>query len=70
LWQEATQGEAYLYLNKLKESQEHYQAAAALAGIREKISIHTNAYQAFLGLKGPSDDDHIFIQFLHQAFLR
>jgi len=70
LWQEATRGEAYLYLNQLKESEEHYQAAAELAGIREKISIHTNAYQAFLGLKGQSKDSHLFVQFLHQAFLR
>ena len=70
LWVEATKAEAYLYLKEEDKARAHYQAAAHLGGLREKISIHTNAYQAFIGLSGNADDQQPFLQFLHQQFLR
>ena len=70
LWVEATKAEAYLYLKEEDKARKHYQAAALLGGLREKISIHTNAYQAFIGLSGNADDQQPFLQFLHQQFLR
>ena len=70
LWKEATRAEAYLYLNQIEESREHYEVAANLADIREKLSIHTNAYQAFVGLRGKADQQEPFLEFLHRQFLR
>ena len=70
VWHEATKAEACLYLNRMDESKEHYEKAAQLAGLREKLSIHTNAYQAFMGLKGTADKKQPFLDFLHQQFLR
>ena len=70
VWYEATKAEAFLYLNRMDKSREHYKAAAQLAGIREKLSIHTNAYQAFLGLNGNTEEQQPFLDFLRQQFLR
>jgi pimeloyl-ACP methyl ester carboxylesterase len=50
LWKLATLGEANLYLGQLDESRDFYSRAAEMAGVREKISMHTNAYAAYTSL--------------------
>jgi pimeloyl-ACP methyl ester carboxylesterase len=69
LWKLATLGEANLYLGKLDASKEHYERAAKMAGIREKISIHTNAYAAYTSLMHSESQDDPFIVFLKSHFL-
>lgn len=69
LWKLATIAEAHLYLGQLKDSKAFYKRAAEMAGIREKISIYTNAYAAYTSLmhtENPQDD---FIKFLKINFL-
>ncbi|NND09833.1 MAG: hypothetical protein HKN96_01360 [Flavobacteriaceae bacterium] len=69
LWKNATIGEAKLYLADFDASKEHYAKAAEKAGIREKISIHTNAYAAYTSLMQTDDPDDDFIKFLKEHFL-
>lgn len=69
LWKMATLGEANLYLGQLEESEEYYQKAADMAGVREKISMHTNAYEAYTSLIQSDKPDDPFIIFLNKAFL-
>ena len=69
LWKLATLGEANLYLGKLEESKEFYGRAAKMAGIREKISIHTNAYAAYTSLMHTENQEDPFITFLKTNFL-
>ncbi|MCW5519391.1 caspase family protein [Aureitalea sp. L0-47] len=69
LWKQATLAEANLYLGKFEEAKELYGSAAKMAGIREKISIHTNAYGAYTTLMNTENEDDAFIKFLKMNFL-
>ncbi|WP_339832529.1 alpha/beta fold hydrolase [uncultured Altibacter sp.] len=67
VWKQATVAEAQLYLANLEAAKAHYAKAAERAGVREKLSIHTNAYTAYTSLMHTEDDD--FITFLKLSFL-
>src|SRR5690554_46427 len=69
LWKLATMAEANLYLGNFEEARKHYAAAAKMGGIREKISIYTNAYNAYTSLMYTDDPKDIFIKFLKNKFL-
>lgn len=69
LWKFATIAEASLYLNKMDKAEEFYAKASKMAGIREKISIHTNAYKAYVCLTQNTNEDDTFIKFLKTSFL-
>ncbi|AVI51947.1 hypothetical protein C5O00_12610 [Pukyongia salina] len=69
LWKIATMAEGNLYLGQLEESKQLYKKAAEMAGVREKISIHTNAYAAYTSLMHTENPDDEFINFLKINFL-
>lgn len=69
LWKLATLAEANLYLGNFEEAKKHYTAAAKMGGIREKISIYTNAYNAYSCLMHSSNPEEKFIKFLRNKFL-
>jgi len=67
LWKNATIAEAAIYSGNFEKAKEYYNLVAEAAGIREKISIHTNAYMAYTNLMNTDDDD--FTKFLKIKFL-
>lgn len=70
LWKIATIAEAKMYLNDFETAKTLYKKASKLAGIREKISIHTNAYTAYSCLKKINDQfEDNFKKFLNKTFL-
>ena len=69
LWKFATIAEAFLYQGNFGNSKENYEKAAAMAGLREKISIHSNAYNAYVGLMQTDNPEDPFIKFLKINFL-
>ena len=69
LWKYATIAEANLYLDNLDVAKEYYLKAAELSGIREKISMYTNAYKAYTCLMNTNNPNDDFIKFLHTSFL-
>ena len=69
LWHLATLAEANLYLGNLEASKEYYEKAVAMAGPRERVSIHTNAYTAACRLLETNNPDQPFIKFLAINFL-
>jgi hypothetical protein len=69
LWRLATLAEANLYSGNLEASKEYYEKAAAMAGPRERVSIHTNAYTAACRLLATNNPEQPFIKFLTINFL-
>ncbi|WP_299522514.1 caspase family protein [uncultured Lutibacter sp.] len=69
LWKYATIAEANLYLDNLDIAKEYYKKSSEMAGIREKISMYTNAYKAYVCLMKTDNPDDDFIKFLHDSFL-
>lgn len=69
MWKLATLGEANLYLGDLEASKGYYKKAAEMAGIREKISIHTNAYKAYTHMMQSNNPNDPYIKFLKSNFL-
>ena len=69
LWKLATLGEAFLYKGDFENSMENYEKAAKMAGLREKISIHSNAYNAYVSLMQTDNPEDPFIKFLRINFL-
>jgi len=69
LWKLATLGEIFLYKGNFEKSKEYYAKAAEMAGLREKISIHTNAYNAYISLMQTDNPEDRFIKFLKLQFL-
>lgn len=67
LWKNATIAEAAMYTGNFEKAKEYYSLAAEAAGIREKISIHTNAFVAYSNLMNTEEDD--FTKFLKIKFL-
>ena len=69
LWKLATVGEASLYKGDFENSKDNYGKAAKMAGLREKISIHSNAYNAYVSLMQTDNPEDPFIKFLRANFL-
>ena len=69
LWTYATLAEAHLYIGNLYASREYYEKAAALAEIRQKISMHLNAHAAYLALYHPPGGTDDFTTFLKEKLL-
>lgn len=69
LWKLATVGEAFLYKGDFENSKDNYGKAAKMAGLREKISIHSNAYNAYVSLMQTDNPEDPFIKFLRANFL-
>jgi hypothetical protein len=67
IWKAATIAEASMYLADFEKAKEQYAVAAADAGVREKISMYTNAHLAYVTLRQKNNDD--FITFLKRTFL-
>ena len=69
LWKFATVAEANLYLQNFDVAMEFYSKASEKAGIREKISMHLNAYAGYTALMQTDNPEDSFIQFLKTNFL-
>jgi hypothetical protein len=69
LWKIATLGEVYLYKGDFDTSKTYYTQAAKMSGIREKISIYTNANNAYVYLMSTDSPEEDFIKFLKSNFL-
>lgn len=69
LWKLATVGEANIYLGNFEEARKQYEAAAKMGGIREKISIYNNAYNAYASLMHLNNTEDNFTKFLKTNFL-
>ncbi|SDS56452.1 PGAP1-like protein [Formosa sp. Hel1_31_208] len=67
LWKFATVAEANMYLGHLETAKEYYIKASEGIGVREKISMHTNAYEGYVALTKKEDDE--FTQFLKARLL-
>jgi len=67
LWKFATVAEANMYLGNLDTAKEFYMKASEGIGVREKISMHTNAYAGYVALTNKEDDE--FTQFLKARLL-
>ena len=68
-WKDATIAEANLYLGNFDKAKEFYIKAAEKSGIREKISMHLNAYAGYTALKQTNNPENDFIKFLKKHFL-
>lgn len=69
LWKLATMGEIFLYKGDFENSKENYGKAAAMADLREKVSIHANAYNAYVSLMQTDNPEDEYIKFLKINFL-
>ncbi|NNF86826.1 MAG: hypothetical protein HKM26_09740 [Winogradskyella sp.] len=67
LWKYATVAEANMYLGNLDVAKEFYKKASVDIPIREKLSMHTNAYAGYVALTNKDNDE--FVQFLKSHFL-
>lgn len=68
-WKDATIAEANLYLRNFEKAKEFYSKASQNSGIREKISMHLNAYAGYTSLMQTTSPDDDFIKFLKEKFL-
>jgi pimeloyl-ACP methyl ester carboxylesterase len=62
LWKFATVAEANMYLGNFEVAKEFYIKASKDIPIREKVSMHTNAYRGYVALTSKDNDE--FTQFL------
>ena len=70
LWKYATVAEANMYLDNMDKAKEFYAKAAEMANdIRQKISMHTNAYAGYVALMQTDNENDEFIKFLKAKFL-
>lgn len=69
LWKLATIAEVFIYKGDFEKSKENYAKAAQMAGLREKISIHSKAYNAYVTLMQTDNPEDDFIKFLKTNFL-
>ena len=68
-WKDATIAEANLYLRNFEKAKEFYLKASQNSGIREKISMHLNAYAGYTSLMQTNSPDDDIIKFLKVKFL-
>ena len=66
-WKYATIAEANMYLGSLDTAKAYYIKASEGMGIREKLSMHTNAYAGYVALTNKENDE--FTQFLREQLL-
>tara|TARA_R110002073_G_scaffold271828_2_gene435381 strand:- start:7248 stop:9491 length:2244 start_codon:yes stop_codon:yes gene_type:complete len=66
-WKYATIAEANMYLGNLDTAKKFYIKASEGMGIREKLSMHTNAYAGYVALANKENDE--FTQFLRVQLL-
>jgi len=66
-WKYATIAEANMYLGNLDTAKQFYIKASEGMGIREKLSMHTNAYAGYVALTNKENDE--FTQFLREQLL-
>ena len=66
-WKYATIAEANMYLGSLDTAKAYYIKASEGMGIREKLSMHTNAYAGYVALTNRENDE--FTQFLREQLL-
>ncbi len=69
-WKYGTVAEASMYLGDMDKAKEYYTKAAEMSGIREKISMHLNAYAGYTTLKQTDNLKDEFIVFLKEHFLK
>lgn len=69
VWKYATVAEANMYIGDMEKAKEFYIKASENAPIREKISMHTNAYAGYVALMQTDNQDDEFIQFLKTRLL-
>ena len=69
LWKYATVAEANMYLDDMDKAKEFYTKSAEMADIRQKISMHTNAYAGYVALMQTDNENNEFIKFLKAKFL-
>ena len=62
LWKYATVAEANMYIGKMKQAKKFYAKAAKMAGVRQKISIHTNAYTGYTSVMQMDNPNDKFIK--------
>lgn len=67
LWKFATVAEANMYLQNFDIAKEFYIKASKDIPIREKVSMHTNAYRGYVALTSKDNDE--FTQFLRERLL-
>jgi len=67
IWKYATVAEANMYLGNLETAKEFYSKASENIPIREKVSMHTNAYAGYVALTNRENDE--FTQFLKAQLL-
>jgi hypothetical protein len=67
IWKYATVAEANMYLRDLETAKEFYIKASEGIAIREKVSMHTNAYAGYVALTNREDDE--FTKFLKERLL-
>ncbi|WP_411894336.1 caspase family protein [Winogradskyella sp. A2] len=67
LWKFATVAEGNMYLENFDKAKEFYIKASENIPIREKLSMHTNAYAGYVALTNRENDD--FTQFLKAQLL-
>lgn len=67
LWKFATVAEANMYLGNFDIAKQFYVNASEGIGVREKISMHTNAYAGYVALTNKAEDE--FTQFLKTRLL-
>jgi len=66
-WKDATIAEANMYLGNFEIAKDFYIKASEGIGVREKVSMHTNAYAGYVALTNKEDDE--FTQFLKARLL-
>ncbi|MBT8257954.1 MAG: caspase family protein [Bacteroidia bacterium] len=64
-----TMAEAFLLQDDMDKARSYYEKTAALAGIKEKIAIYSNAFTAYSKLSGVDDPADEFILFLKENLL-
>ena len=69
VWKYATVAEANMYIGDMEKAKEFYIKASENAPIREKISMHTNAYAGYVALMQTDNQEDEFIQFLKARLL-
>ena len=68
-WQYAAIAEANIYKHQLDKAKEFYSKAAAVADLREKDSMFSNAYMAYTTLYNTENENDEFIKFLKATLL-
>ena len=67
-WKYATVAEANMYIGDMEKAKEFYIKASENAPIREKLSMHTNAYAGYVALMQTDNEDD-FVKFLKTQLL-